>query len=753
MRQLTFDPVGGYLFVALIAGVLFGLLWFGPDRARTTGKQRLTLTALRAGLILLLLLAMLRPAQVIKEMKRQAATLVIMVDRSRSMLVGDALGGKSRWEELEKLLRDSAPALKKLREEQELEVQLYGFDSQVAQLPLDPGELDLGGPPSGDQTAIGASLEEVLRKEAGKRLVGVIVLSDGAQNAYPPNDLQPQTVVRRMKLDYPVYTFAFGQPLGGGQTANLALKDLITSSTVFVKNQLDVASSLRVDGYAGREIPVELLFETRPGEMEAVGAMRVEAKAEGAQVPIELSHIPEVPGEHKLTIRAAAQDGEQLTTDNELSTFVTVLKGGLNVLYLEGALRVEQRFLRSSIDASPNIELQFERYDRDAAAGRKMDVDDWFEPGKFDVYLVGDLDSTAIAEQDWQKLAEAVDAGAGLMMIGGYHSFGPGGYDATPLSDVLPIVMGQYERQNFGERLRADVHLPGPVKMLPARNLGTAFSLMYLAAKDENRAAWEELPPLDGANRFERLKPGAAVLAESDGVRPEPLLVAGSWGDGRVLAFAGDTTWRWVMQGHEKEHLRFWRQVVLWLAKMDQSSDGNVWIKLDARRYRPGAQVDFTVGAESPEGEPIDDARFEVSVELPDGTTRSVRPKRDGGQVTATFLDTSLPGDYKIRVQATHNEEPLGGSSARFLVYQQDLELDNPAADLSLLSNLASMTGGEPKAAEELPLLLEELSRQPPDLEVETERKFTYWDTWPLLLLFVALLSVEWFLRKHWGLV
>ena len=53
-----------------------------------------------------------------------------------------------------------------------------------------------------------------------------------------------------------------------------------------------------------------------------------------------------MPGEHKLTLEAVPQPGELVTTNNDLSTFVNVLKGGLNVLYIEGALRVEQKFIR-----------------------------------------------------------------------------------------------------------------------------------------------------------------------------------------------------------------------------------------------------------------------------------------------------------------------------------------------------------------------------------------------------------------------
>ena len=89
-------------------------------------------------------------------------------------------------------------------------------------------------------------------------------------------------------------------------------------------------------------------------------------------------------------------------------------------------------------------------------------------------------------------------------------------------------------------------------------------------------------------------------------------------------------------------------------------------------------------------------------------------------------------------------------------MFEQDLELDNPAADPDLLSSLSSMTsaaGGRKWASEQLGELMQSLKDRPKDFEIETQRKVTYWDRWPTFLLFTLLVSVEWYLRKRWGLV
>ena len=97
--------------------------------------------------------------------------------------------------------------------------------------------------------------------------------------------------------------------------------------------------------------------------------------------------------------------------------------------------------------------------------------------------------------------------------------------------------------------------------------------------------------------------------------------------------------------------------------------------------------------------------------------------------------------------------KPLGTAGARFTVFPQDLELDNASADASAMESLAAMTGGESLAPEQLSSLIERLARQTQQLEIQQETKKTFWDKWPFFLALVGLLSVEWYLRKRWGLV
>ena len=126
-------------------------------------------------------------------------------------------GNKTRWDALRTALDDAWPELANL--DDELELKLYTFDSQAQERDVSLGQPDLPERPEGDQTALGVALDEVLRREAGKRIAAVIVLSDGAQRAMAGKDLPPQMPARRMAdLGNPLYALPLGQSRSLDQT-------------------------------------------------------------------------------------------------------------------------------------------------------------------------------------------------------------------------------------------------------------------------------------------------------------------------------------------------------------------------------------------------------------------------------------------------------------------------------------------------------------------------------------------------------
>jgi hypothetical protein len=288
--------------------------------------------------------------------------------------------------------------------------------------------------------------------------------------------------------------------------------------------------------------------------------------------------------------------------------------------------------------------------------------------------------------------------------------------------------------------------------------LTESHAITTLAPEIDNESVWRSLPPLEGANKFAGVKARSRVLLETEA--KQPLLVSGEYGRGRVLAFAGNSTIRWWQQGRQVEHRRFWRQVILWLARRDDLEQNDVWIKLAQRRFNPGARVTFTAGGTSANGEVIRDATFAAELVAEDGKRQTLRLSQDDELVSGAIEEVKQPGEYLVELTVTHQGKQLGTTRANFQVLDRDIELSTPTAgheQMARLANLTKEVGGKPLAPEQLPGLLRELKERREELQVEVQVKWRLGDTgldaWLFVLAIVGFLTTEWLLRKRWGLV
>ena len=761
MVRLTFSPIfESWFLVAVIIVAITLLVFLMPLRTnRVSARHRLVILLLRIGCVLLLLFAMVRPAVVYRETTPLPATLVILIDQSESMSIADEVGGRSRYDIACDVVNSAAETINALSKQHEISP--YLFDRQLQPLTWERKGTIFPEKPLGNETAIGFSLQQVLEQTAGKRLLGTILLTDGTQRTRPPYDLLPQETAAYFRDNgNAIYAIRLGRSSTPDIVQDVAVQDLLVNDRVFVKNELLVSGQLRVQGFAGRRVPVSLFFETSPGQIAEVARQEYEIRESTETVPFQFRYEPQTPGLCKLTVSVPPQPRELLETNNSLSSFVRVLDGGLKVLYIEGTWRHESKSLRESLNASPDIQFDYIR----VPTGVQGLLLEKLQPGEYMAFVLGDIDSTAFEPAELQALADRVREGAGLIMLGGFQSFGAGGYFNTPLADVSPIAMTALDRQQPGASIREDLHISGDVTLHPAPLFRQHYLLRLSTDLTTNDKLWRTLPAFLGANRL-RAKPTAQVLARSgDSPDSPPLLTMQNYGSGRVLAFAVDSTWRWCLRGYSEEHKRFWRQTVLWLAKYDDLLEGDCWVELDKTRFLPGDVVSFRVRAKAKTGEEILSPRATVTVETPEGTTLEVALVDENGVMTGSFRATQIPGDYRVTASVQTDistpgqpGEPENGSiksaSARFLVIDRNVELDNPIASPMVLENITVMTGGRTIAPEQFPQLLEELTRQSSELVEQRETKKTLYDTWPFLLLFVACISAEWFLRKRWGAV
>lgn len=753
--SVSLEPIWAWPLVLLLGLGLFVLVVWSyraqADRLPSSRRRTIVLS-LKLAAVLVLLLAMFRPAIQFAETTEATAQILLIADPSRSMNIADGPNGKTRWQAAREDFARLEPELSKLGPR--VEIRKFEFSKGLQPFNAEAVEGD------GEQSAIGQMLLDVLKETEQRRTLAVLLLTDGAHRALPPNDIDPLSAAQQVaEAQIPIYPVVYGASSLSEAAIDLAVEDLLVDPVVFENKLVPLKVRLRAAGAKGRKATLRVLVEDRkgfipqqehellpvPATQNARPVWEATLPTDKESLPVELTFVPQQAGELKIAVEVIPADGELLTRNNRVETIITVRQGGVKIAYFD-IPREEIKSLKM-VNGADKLQLDWFRVWRGAFAKKTKIPEDVFERGKYDVYVIGDVPASVFGPANLEKLKTRLEEGASLLMTGGKENFGEGGYAHTPLADFLPVLLDPPSGLPGGS---PQSQIMGKVRLVPT-NAGLQQYVMQIDVPEKNRARWQSLPPLQEATRLEpKAAAGVWAVTEDDG---KPLLVAMNVGKARVAAFGGDSTWLWFLQGHAEVHQRFWRQMLLWLAKKDADTDQAVWVNVEPRNFVPGANVDITYGSRTADGTPIDDAEYQVEVISPKQERFPLTGRKAATDQTADFASTQTAGDYWVRVIATRNGEPLGpAASTRFIVDPRDLELDQPSADPDLMRQIATITGGASLKSDELTEWTKGLSERKFG-DLTQLRNVTLWDNWWALLIFVGLMTAEWTLRKRWGLV
>lgn len=763
-QELTFQPVGGYVVAGLLSIGLLILAWrvYPPHFFQQPAARVRTTRLLRTLAAGILIVGLFRPALTWESSAAPEQQVLILRDVSRSMTTQDMPAAKSR---LEAAFADAASIGETLGKAKKDPPQIKVFDF-AENLTAPRSETPVA---EGRQTLFGETLQAALREARSRTTTAVFLLSDGAQRSVAAKPVDPLSIAQTFGDEgIPIYGIVYGASSISGRGLDWSLAEMRVDPIVFEKNRIPVTVRVRAIGARGRTTTVRLLLENRndvplgkSGPMQPVLAtggvtpqVTVTPTTDDQIIPIELSFIPNQPGEFKLSAEVVTSEGELLTQNNRLETIVTVKAGGLRIAVID-RLRWEPKFLKMAGGAA---QLQMDFAEIRQAQGQSPAVLDpsWFERDRYNVYILGDVTAEELGEANIRSLVARVQAGAGLMTIGGSRNYAAGKWEQTDLADVLPVISGGAGDQNNGGS--AGSVIEGPTPFLPTDS-GLRRFVLQLDGAGALLDRWKALAPLEGANRLAPRSPLVEIWAASSS--GEGLLFASEIGKARVLSFAGDSSYLWVLGGAAKAHQQFWRQAILWLARREEDTQAPLWVRVAPRNVPLGSAATIEFGARKPDGTPRDDAQ--LSLEILDPTGKTIAPLNDGatprnssgnsvsGSGRIDWAGTTEAGDYWIRLSGTDNGQPLGlDAVTRFLVSPRDIELDQPGADPEFLKQLSELAGGQLLSTEKLPQFLEQfLARE--NQASKDSITFSLWDHWLLILLFVGALGLEWMIRKLAG--
>jgi uncharacterized membrane protein len=731
-------PIPWWALAALfLLAAALAIVAYSRGRVPLAGWPRATLTALRFATLVLLVIFLLRPVLPLPPPPGGSGVVAVLVDTSRSMGLAD--GGVTRLVQAQALVRDAiVPALSGHFTVEVLSAGERVQRADLAALSADARRTDLPG-------AIAATRD----RYRDRNLAGVVVISDGGNRV-------PIEHASHAPLDSaPIITVGVGDPQ---IRYDREVRSVTAGPSAMDASLVDLTATIVGHGATGRS-HVRLLQGSRLLEVREVAL-----PADGAPMQVVFPVQPERDAPAVFGVEVTSDARELTAANNRIDVLVPAPGRPRRILFVEGAPGFEHTFLRRAWQLDPSLEVDSvvkkgrddqgqDTYYVQAASSRTAALSAGFPASRealfaYDAIVLANADLDALSRDALEQLADFVgERGGGLLVIGA-RALSPQGLAQSTLERVLPVDLtdrrGGLARAALPPAARFKVSLTDEGTRHPVTRLG--------AADSETRRRWTALPALVGAAALGGPRPGASVLAVTQGSTGAtvPLIAVQRFGRGRALIFGGEGSWHWKMRmpSTDRTYESFWRQAARWLAA---EAPGPVSV---ASPLAPalGATATIDISVRNALYEPVPDADVRVSLRDPDGVARDVPSTAAGansGGHTAAFVPEES-GLYRVTVEARRGDVVLGSVEQPVLAGGSDPEFVDPRLNETVLRTLAEASGGRYLAASHARDVADAL-RARRALTRPSEVRDLWHNAWSFLLI-VALLATEWVLRRRWGL-
>jgi hypothetical protein len=492
-------------------------------------------------------------------------SLAVMLDGSRSMSLPVSRGSAySRAAKLAHILESNSVEFDALRSRYDLAV--YEFDREANRVSLAGEDAAAVRLPdgTGEATALGSSLVQVLDELCGGRLAGALVFSDGASNLGVTCDAAARAFAAART---PVHAIAIGERR---ELVDLSVESIDVPPRARIGVPLRATTCVRATGIRKHDAEVTIRAAQRGLKMEEVARREVSFTGDGSLIEVDTTFTPRSAGMLTVEAEIAASPGEPVKANNSRMTFVEVDDSSIRILYVEGMLRLDFRALRRALAAAGEFDVDLLRAFLRREKGDEPDGFSGGDPGgirpaEYDVFVVGEIEPGALPEEFVAKIERSVRSdGRGLVVFSGPAALARSGRSGGPFAGILPV------------RITDPAPSP-PLRVRPTFEGGTHPALAAVSGGADERGGqsgtlWSRLGPLGDLPAAARVrKTGQALLVAEGGV---PVLVTAHVGSGRVAAvLSGEThTWKDDPRAPRGTYERLARSLVAWAAKRESSN-------------------------------------------------------------------------------------------------------------------------------------------------------------------------------------
>ena len=384
--------------------------------------------------LLLLLFLVARPVWSAREPPASASRpVIVLVDRSESMSIEDREG--TRYQQALGFLRERLlPELKSAH----FPVKAMLFDHAAE--PADGPRLS-AAQPTGRRTNLGGAIAQAIN-QAPQPPLAVIALTDGIANESADN---ASALSALADSRVPFIGIGFGSDQGA---RTLSLREIEAPASVAPKTAFSISAQLEMVN-AGDLPPFDLLL-FRDGQFHQKKSV---SPGHGSRSWVENFVISEEKaGAHSYKVQLLPPDLPNLKCVNVLANTTVRISDEkeLRILYVQGALTWDYKFISLALRADPTIKLTgLTRTSKQSVFRQNVETagellngfpNSLEELAPYRVVILSNLRPTELTSAQQEVLARFCgELGGGVLMIGGASTF-DNSWQSSRLEQLLPVV-------------------------------------------------------------------------------------------------------------------------------------------------------------------------------------------------------------------------------------------------------------------------------------------------------------------------
>lgn len=635
--------------------------------------------------------------------------------------------------------------------------------------------------PDLDATGLGTDVWQALREslEDATRMSAILLISDGQHNG---SEDPLEIAQKAATLGIPIFAVGVGDP---NPPKNLSVNEVYVREKAYPDEPFEIEAILQTSQVGDEGMPpridVELIQQRvdsrtgKPGAPEQVKSKEVDVPVNGGRIRVDFDQVLNQPGKYIFTVQVAALPDETETDDNAMvSSEMEVVDEKVKVLLISGLpswdYQQVSRLLQRDSTISLSCWLQSMDETRPQEGNDPISELPRSRQALFEYNVIMMMDPNPEEfDADWIDLMKAFckDKAGGVMFMAGpqFTSEFVTMNRLKGIRDLLPVKFGDNEFIDSIEAL-ASAKDTKPGKMLLVNHNMDHPVMSFRSDPGETQKIWNLMPGIFWSFPTLAAKPTSRVLLErGDQVNAEgnpPLMVAGRSGAGTVLYMGFQGTWRWRPVGVQAQYFdRFWIQVVRYLVET-RSLQGSRrgFIDTEKTEFELGDRVLLVGRVLDEEFRPSTKPVHKAIIRSDDGRSQTVEMKllpNQTGRYEGTFVAQRV-GNFEATIDlgSGEDDEKLIDPIA-FRVVPPSAESGTYWLNEKLLMEIAKQSNGKYFRLEQLDQVASHLPTLVTRAEFNSPPK-PLWDAnkylrWLIFLLPVALLSIEWILRKWFKLL